>query len=125
MKKSITRMARRKGSAEGKMLTIGMDVGDRSSSFCVLDELGDVMLERSVSTTKQKLREVFGALASSRVALETGAHSPWVSHLLAECGHEVVVAHARNVRLIGESTRKMIGWMHERWRAGPESTRSC
>ncbi len=42
----------------------------------------------------------------SRVALETGMHSPWVSRLLSELGHEVIVAHARNVRLIGESRRK-------------------
>jgi transposase len=33
-------------------------------------------------------------------------HSPWVSRLLGEVGHEVIVAHARNVRLIGESRRK-------------------
>jgi transposase len=33
-------------------------------------------------------------------------HSPWVSRLLSGLGHEVIVAHARNVRLIGESRRK-------------------
>ena len=33
-------------------------------------------------------------------------HSPWVSRLLSELGHEVIVAHARNVRLIGESRKK-------------------
>ena len=33
-------------------------------------------------------------------------HSPWVNRLLSELGHEVIVAHARNVRLIGESRRK-------------------
>src|SRR5436305_1110495 len=42
----------------------------------------------------------------SRIALETGMHSPWVSRLLSGLGHEVIVAHARNVRLIGESRRK-------------------
>jgi transposase len=41
-----------------------------------------------------------------RIALETGMHSPWVSRLLSELGHEVIVAHARNVRLIGESRKK-------------------
>ena len=41
-----------------------------------------------------------------RIALETGTHSPWVSRLLSELGHEVIVAHARNVRLIGESRKK-------------------
>ena len=40
------------------------------------------------------------------MALETGMHSPWVSRLLSELGHEVIVAHARNVRLIGESRKK-------------------
>ena len=38
--------------------------------------------------------------------LETGMHSPWVSRVLNELGHEVIVAHARNVRLIGESRKK-------------------
>ncbi len=35
-----------------------------------------------------------------RIAIETGTHSPWVSRLLEECGHEVLVANARKVRLI-------------------------
>src|SRR5258705_8962659 len=45
-------------------------------------------------------------MPSSRIALETGMHSPWVSRVLNELGHEVIVAHARNVRLIGESRKK-------------------
>ncbi len=45
-------------------------------------------------------------MPQSRIALETGIHSPWVSRLLSELGHEVIVAHARNVRLIGESRKK-------------------
>jgi hypothetical protein len=52
------------------------------------------------------MKEVFGAMPRSRVGLETGMHSPWVSRLLSELGHEVIVAHARNVGLIGESRRK-------------------
>ena len=42
----------------------------------------------------------------SRIALETGTHSPWISRLLSESGHEVIVANARKVRLIGESRQK-------------------
>src|SRR5215469_6185556 len=52
------------------------------------------------------MREVFAGMPRSRIALETGMHSPWVSRLLSGLGHEVIVAHARNVRLIGESRRK-------------------
>ena len=50
--------------------------------------------------------EVFGGMPRCRIALETGMHSPWVSRILTEWGHEVIVAHARSVRLIGESRKK-------------------
>jgi transposase len=87
-------------------LTVGLDLGDRSNWYCVLDESGAILLEQRVSTTPKALGEVFGAMPRSRIALETGMHSPWVSRLLSKLGHEVIVAHARNVRLIGESRKK-------------------
>ena len=57
-----------------------------------------------MSTTPKAMREVAECRAAG--SLETGMHSPWVSRLLAELGHEVIAAHARNVRLIGESRKK-------------------
>jgi transposase len=87
-------------------LTIGLDLGDRSSWYCVLDEQGEVVLEQKLGTTPKAMKEVFGGMPRSRIALETGMHSPWVSRLLGELGHEMIVAHARNVRLIGESRKK-------------------
>src|ERR1700679_769722 len=87
-------------------LTVGLDLGDRSSFYCVLDGTGDVLLEQKVSTTPKAINEIFGAMPRSRIAVETGTHSPWVSRLLSELGHETIVAHARSVRLIGESRRK-------------------
>ncbi len=106
MKKISTVVAKQaKNFAAGK-LTIGLDLGDRSSWYCVLQESGEVIQEQKLSTTPKAMQEVFAALPRSRVALETGTHSPWVSRGLAELGHEVIVAHARNVRLIGESRRK-------------------
>ena len=41
-----------------------------------------------------------------RIAIETGTHSPWVSRLLEELGHEVLVANARKLRLIYANKRK-------------------
>jgi transposase len=102
---TATRKQSKNFSAQQK-LTIGLDLGDRSSWYCVLDEAGSVLLEQRVSTTPKALREVFGGMPGSRIALETGTHSPWISRLLSELGHEVIVAHARNVRLIGESRKK-------------------
>ena len=91
---------------KGHQLTIGVDLGDRSSCYCVLDEAGEIILEQKVPTMPEAMKLTFGKMPQSRMAMETGAHSPWVSRLLTALGHEVIVAHARNVRLIGESRRK-------------------
>ena len=106
MKKNHTVATRGKQIFKEKKLTIGMDLGDQCTYYCVLDEAGEVILEQKLATTKQGIKHVFGAMPRSRVALQTGAHSPWVSRQLTARGHEVIVAHARNVRLIGESRRK-------------------
>ena len=106
MKNISTTAAKRSKNFSQQKLTIGLDLGDRSSCYCVLDEAGRVRAEQKVATTAKALEQAFGAMPRSRIALETGMHSPWISRLLAELGHEVIVAHARNVRLIGESRRK-------------------
>jgi transposase len=106
MKKVSTTAVRQAKSFSEQKLTIGLDLGDRSSCYCVLDEAGVILLEQRLSTTPKAMREVFGGMPGSRIALETGMHSPWVSRVLNELGHEVIVAHARNVRLIGESRKK-------------------
>src|SRR6267378_2205433 len=87
-------------------LTIGLDLRDRISHYCILDEADNVILEHSLPTTSKGIHQVFCRIPRSRIALETGTHSPWVSRQLTPLGHEVIVAHARNVRLIGESSRK-------------------
>ncbi len=106
MKKVSTSVAKRSSDFSQPRLTVGLDLGDRSSWYCVLDERGELQWERRVSTTAKGMREAFQRMPRSRIALETGTHSPWVSRVLSELGHEVIVAHARNVRLIGESRRK-------------------
>ena len=106
MKKLSTAAVKQTTNFPTQKLTIGLDLGDRSSWYCVLDEAGAVVLEQRLSTTPKVIREGFGGMPRSRIALETGMHAPWVSRLLAELGHEVIVAHARNVRLIGESRKK-------------------
>src|SRR5512141_2787139 len=106
MKKVSTAVARESRNILQQKLTIGLDLGDRKSWYCVLDEVGQIRLEQRVRTTAKALGEVFGAMPRSRIALETGAHSPWISRLLSELGHEVIVANARKMRLIGESRQK-------------------
>jgi transposase len=50
---------------------IGLDLGDRSSWCCVLDESDAVRLEQRLSTTPKAIKEVFGRMPRSQIALET------------------------------------------------------
>src|SRR6476661_4713951 len=106
MKKGSTAGAKQSRNLSQQKLTIGLDLGDRNSWYCVINEAGQIEVEQRVRTTEKGLREVFEQVPRSRIALETGTHSPWISRLLSQLGHEVIVAHARNVRLIGESRKK-------------------
>lgn len=107
MKKNSTGPQSRKGAAQaGRSITIGMDLGDKSSRYCLLEAAGEVVQEGRVSTTKKALGQVFGLLPRCRIAIEVGTHSPWVSRLLKSWGHEVIVANARQLKLISQSSRK-------------------
>ena len=106
MKKVSTVAAKPSKKISQQKLTVGLDLGDRNSWYCVVDEAGQIQREQRVHTSGKALQEVFGALPGSRIALEIGTHSPWISRLLSELGHEVIVANARKVRLIGESRKK-------------------
>jgi hypothetical protein len=87
-------------------LTIGLDLGDRWSFYCVRDEAGQIILEQKLPTTPEAMKQTLGKIPRSLIALETGTHSPWVSRLLTELGYEVIVAHAQKVQLITKSSRK-------------------
>ena len=106
MKKVSTVAAKASKKISQQKLTVGLDLGDRNSWYCVLDESGQIQLEQRIRTNAKALREVFGEMPHSRIALEIGTHSPWISRWLRELGHEVIVANARKVRLIGESRKK-------------------
>ena len=80
-------------SASMPKLTIGLDLGDRTSRTCEVDADGAVVREHSVATTVAGLTQDFGGRERCRVVLEVGTHSPWVSRLLAALGHEVRVAN--------------------------------
>ncbi len=86
--------------------TVGLDLGDRWSHFVGLDEQGQLVEEGRVATREPALRKRFSGLERMLIALETGTHSPWVSHLLKDCGHRVIVANSRRLRLIYENRRK-------------------
>ncbi len=95
------------GSKEQPKMTAGLDLGDRYSYLCLIDtQSGEVVEDGKLRTTPQALRRRFLSEQPLRIAIETGTHSPWVSRLLEECGHEVLVANARKLRLIYANKQK-------------------
>jgi len=87
-------------------LVVGLDISDKSCHMVVLDQDGEILEEARLRTSRSALRRRFESMEMARVALEVGTHSPWVSRLLEECGHEVLVANPRRVRLISRNHKK-------------------
>jgi len=71
MKKVSTVAAKASKKISQQKLTVGLDLGDRNSWYCVLDEAGKVLLEQRLSTSGKALREGFGGMPHSRIALVT------------------------------------------------------
>src|SRR3954467_11607014 len=95
------------GSREWTKMTAGLDLGDRYSYLFVLDnESGQMIEEGRLRTTPDDLRRRFDSGERMKIAIEVGTHSTWVSRLLEECGHEVLIANPRKTRLIYGDKRK-------------------
>src|ERR671910_908361 len=88
-------------------MTAGLDLGDKYSYLCLIDQhSGEVMEEGRLRTSPEAFRRRFSSEQPMRIAIEAGTHSPWASRVLEECAHEVLVANARKIRLIYANKRK-------------------
>ena len=96
------------GSKEQPKMTAGLDLGDKYSYLCLIDtQSGEIMEEGRLRTSPEAFRRRFASeQPPMRIAIEAGTHSPWASRVLEECGHEVLVANARKLRLIYANKRK-------------------
>ncbi|HKH39332.1 MAG TPA: hypothetical protein VKA82_19420 [Rubrobacter sp.] len=115
------------GSKDQPQTKAGLEIGDKYSYLCLIDqENGEVIEEGRLHTTPEALKRRFASERPLRVAIETGTHSPWVSRLLKECGHEVLVANARKLRLIyARAGARPTRWMPRTWPAWRGWIRSC
>ena len=85
-------------------LTVGVDLGDQWSNYCILGLGGETLREGQFRTRRQEVGEFFQGLAVSRVVIEVGTHSAWVREVIAGLGHEVLVANAQ--RMEGRKRRR-------------------
>jgi transposase len=95
------------GSKGRSETTAGLDLGDRYSYLCLIDQhSGEVVEEGRLRTSPETFKRRFASERPMRIAIEAGTHSPWASRVLEECGHEVLVANSRKLRLIYANARK-------------------
>src|SRR6185503_18269156 len=85
-------------------LTVGVDLGDKWSNFCIVGLDGEKLTEGELRTTQEDFAEFFQSLAAARVVMEVGTHSAWARDVVAGCGHEVLVANPRQME--GPKRRK-------------------
>ena len=86
--------------------TIGLDLGDRRHHVCVLSASGEILAEEVIANTRECLTTFAARHPGATFIMETGTHSPWVSRLLEQHGHRVIVANARKLRAISQSHTK-------------------
>jgi transposase len=91
---------------EATTTAVGMDISDRKSNICVIDETGEVSERAIIRSTPLGMRKYFGGRPRLNVAIETGPHTKWIYAVLTELGHEVAVANARKFRAIYENENK-------------------
>ena len=78
-------------------LTVGVDLGDQWSNYCILGLAGETLAEGQFRTRREEVGEFFRGLAISRVVFEVGTHSAWVREIIAGLGHDVLVANPRQM----------------------------
>lgn len=72
----------------------------------MLNQDGEVVDRGRFRTTPQALKKWFTDQPPTRVVMEAGTRSIWVSGQLQELGHEVIVANVRELRAISHRDRR-------------------
>ena len=85
---------------------VGLDLGDKNSWMTRLELNGSESLSCSIHTSPSALTKYFSKQKRLRVVIEAGSHSNWIAQLLERLGHEVIVAHPRQLKLISVSPSK-------------------
>ena len=85
---------------------VGLDVSQRLTSVCILDEQGKRVWRGKCATDPGVIEETIRARTGdgeSRLGIETGPLTPWLVHELRSRGLDVVCLDARQAR--GEHAR--------------------
>jgi transposase len=88
---------------------IGMDLGDKYCVLRGLDQEGEVVMGKRVKSAPHDIQKLFSKIQPTLVAMEAGSMSGWISRVVKDCGHEVIVSNPRKVRAISQNEKKCDG----------------
>jgi transposase len=84
----------------------GLDLGKKSSHFCIVDGNRRVIEEGQVRNRVDKLVAVFGELPPMKISLEASSKAFWIADRLRDLGHEPVVVDPGRTKAIGATKIK-------------------
>jgi len=84
-----------------------IDLHMRYSQIRIVDEMGGVVRDQRVATSRERLVQAFEGWGPMRILVETGTESEWVAQTLEAAGHAVIVADPNYAPMYGERQRRV------------------
>lgn len=81
----------------------GLDLGKKSSNFCIVDEKRAVLCEGKVRNRVHELMRLFGKLSSMKIAIEASTKAFWIADRLRDIGHQPIVVDPGRTKAIGSA----------------------
>ena len=72
---------------------VGLDLADRSASWCAMDATGELR-RGALSLTRESVGDLFLGAPPCRVVMEAGTQTRWVAKEVQRAGHEALVVPA-------------------------------
>jgi transposase len=85
---------------------VGIDLHRRRSQIAIIDEHGELTLQKRIATSRETFTELLGDPDSTHVALEATYGWEWLAELLEDAGFDVHLAHPLRTRAIAAARVK-------------------
>lgn len=87
--------------------TVGLDLSDRSLSYCEINRKLEIVAKGQVAMTTAEVEKLLASYKKPiLVVLETGGQSAWVAKMAEKLGHQVIVVNARKAKVITDRDRR-------------------
>lgn len=87
-------------------LYCGIDLGVKSSVFCMVNKKGQVVSEDELPTAESCFEQTFGGIKMMRVVVEACSLAEWACRLLELLGHEAIIIDARQAKAVVRAKKK-------------------